>query len=123
MNLIDVITDTAEGLGWKVSFKQQSRWSDDGIDKLVYFNGESPAGEGLELVEYYEDVEEIPLLVTERARVFDVDEHVMMWMDAKRAGVSGVPSSRVLVQDAEDIEIMMMDLADALAVAVGKAVA
>ena len=47
---------------------------------------------------------------------FDVDEHVEMWIEARRNGVRGVPSSiRELVEDAEDIDKMLEELADALA--------
>jgi hypothetical protein len=42
---------------------------------------------------------------------FDVDEHVMDWLEAKRNGVSGVPGVRALVEDAEMIERKLDELA------------
>lgn len=43
---------------------------------------------------------------------FDVDEHVEMWLEAKRSGnVSGIPSARVLVEESEQIERDLEELA------------
>ena len=46
---------------------------------------------------------------------FDVDEHVEMWVSARNNGTSGIPSSiEELMEDAENIQEMLNDLADAL---------
>lgn len=45
---------------------------------------------------------------------FDCDEHVEMWMDAKRGGVEDVPRVTMLVDDAMAIEKMLEDLSDAV---------
>ena len=37
-----------------------------------------------------------------------------MWIEARKNGVSGVPGTRELVHDAEDIDKMLQKLADAL---------
>lgn len=47
---------------------------------------------------------------------FDVDEHIDMWIEARNAGVSGVPTTRELVDDAEAIERMIEDLSNDLQV-------
>ena len=53
--------------------------------------------------------------VEEYAQDFDVDEHVERWIDARKRGVSGVPSTiRELLEDAEAIQKMLNDLAEAL---------
>lgn len=53
--------------------------------------------------------------VEEYAQDFDVDEHVEMWIDARKRGVSGVPSTiRELLEDAEAIQKMLNDLVEAL---------
>ena len=46
---------------------------------------------------------------------FDIDEHIELWIEAKRNGVKGVPSARELVYDAEAICKMLQELAAALA--------
>lgn len=50
--------------------------------------------------------------ITECYEDFDVDDHIEMWIEAKRNGVSGVPSTRQLVKDAEDIDDMLRQLSD-----------
>lgn len=96
------IKEITERLGWKVNK------NDDGT---VEFRNYSPAGEDIsftvnaneaakEIYEYYND--------------FDVDEHVEMWVEAKENGVSGVPDTRRLVEDAEDISEMLEELAGAI---------
>ena len=43
---------------------------------------------------------------------FDVDEHVEMWLEAKRSGnVDGIPSARVLVEESERIDRDLEELA------------
>lgn len=80
---------------------------------LVDLYKESPAGEdfgfGVSADRFVREVKEY-------ASYFDVDEHVEMWIEVRRNGVRGVPSSiRELVEDAEDIDKMLEELADALA--------
>ena len=45
---------------------------------------------------------------------FDVDEHIEMWIEARRNGTAGVPSIRELVEDAEAIEAMILELSQTL---------
>lgn len=59
-------------------------------------------------------MENFPDSVVECAEDFDVDEHVEMWIEAKKNGVRGVPSVSELVHDVEEIEEMLEDLAIAL---------
>lgn len=82
-------------------------WQENGDLELENW---SPAGENL--VEYAPAPDVIKNFV-ENARAFDVDEHIEMWIGA-RGSTSGVPSTRVLCQDAEEIDEMLNDLADAL---------
>lgn len=51
--------------------------------------------------------------VKEYAASFDQEEHIEMWVLARRT-VSGVPSIKELVKDAEDIDKMLKELAEAL---------
>lgn len=42
---------------------------------------------------------------------FDVDEYVEMYIEARKNGLAGVPSARGLVEDAEDTEKRLEELA------------
>lgn len=99
---ITKIKEIAERLGWKVN---------ENNDGTVDFCNYSPAGEDIsftvnaneaakEIYEYYDN--------------FDVDEHIEMWIEARENGVSGVPSTHRLVEDAEDISEMLKELAGAV---------
>lgn len=100
-SLKERLIDKALELGWTVNVD----------DHCWEFGKYSPAGEDFwfsisdknvvkELLEYYEG--------------FDTEDHVMMHMEAKSHGVSGVPSLKELVADADDIEKMIEELYDAL---------
>ena len=45
---------------------------------------------------------------------FDTEDHVMMHMEAKNHGLSGVPSLKILVEDADAIDDMLCELYYAL---------
>lgn len=80
---------------------------DDGSLELEKY---SPAGEDFIFEVKGEDV---AAEVREYADDFDTDEHIEMWVMA-RHNVSGVPDIKTLVQDADDIQTMLNELADAL---------
>lgn len=92
----------ADELGWSVCFTDDGGWefgkySPAGEDFLFYVEGEDIVKE---VYGYYED--------------FDPDEHAKMWVEAQ-GRVAGVPSSiRTLIDDAEAIDEMLKELADAL---------
>lgn len=104
----NIIEELAEDYGWSVS------WGEDNIagEKSVEFSKYSPAGEDFSFVVYYEDVSEIPDKVKEYYEGFDAEEHVMLWADS--AGRNGVPRLRELIEDADAIEEMIRELANAL---------
>lgn len=95
------LVEIAEKLDWNVSL------SDDQIELESY----SPAGE--DLVFYIENNDHLGKQIFEYADNFDEDEHIEMWLEAKKNGTSGVPSARELVHDAEDIQKMLDELAEA----------
>lgn len=102
------IERVAESSYWGV------RWDEDNIagEKCVEFSKYSPAGEDFSFVVYYTNVSEIPEKVTEYYEGFDAEEHVMIWADS--AGRNGVPRLRELIEDADAIEEMIRELANAL---------
>lgn len=108
------LLERAEDLNW-----WWSAWIEKRQDDRTYveIGQHSPAGEDFYMVidfkterqcssflgdleSYYED--------------FDIDEHVEMWIEARRNGISGIPPIRVLVKDAEDIDDMIFELLQAL---------
>ena len=91
-----------EALDWRVNASKDE----------VEFEKCSPAGE--DFIFTVTDMEDIPRAVWEYAEDFDVDEHIEMWILARRSGVKGVPTTRELVADASAIREMLLELADAL---------
>lgn len=70
----------------------------------------SPAGEDFSICVGAENFVDN---VKEYAASFDQEEHIEMWVSARRT-VRGVPSIKELVKDAEDIDKMLKELAEAL---------
>lgn len=95
--------DILENLGWSVS-----SYTGDGRVEIEKY---SPAGEDFIICV---DAADFPKSVFEYAENFDVDEHIAMWIEGKENGTAGVPSTRELVCDAEEIEKMLQELSDAL---------
>lgn len=94
--------EICEGLGWSYT---------DGGDGNIELVKHSPAGEEFVIVigerNFVENVKEY-------AAHFDQEEHIEMWVEARRNKVSGVPSIKELVEDAEAIDRMLKELAEAL---------
>jgi hypothetical protein len=84
---------------------------EDSLDGYVELGKHSPAGEDFWFVADKKDFVES---VREYAAYFSPDEHIEMWIQARNSGVRGVPSTRELVKDAEDIDKMLRELARAL---------
>lgn len=95
--------DVLELHDWSVS-----GYTDDGRVELQKF---SPAGEDFNICV---EVENFPDAVVECYEDFDIDEHIEMWVEARRNGTGGVPSVRRLAIDAEEIDKMLEELAIAL---------
>ena len=96
----------AESYGWAVDMDSDS----------IEFNQYSPAGEDFSftvLTKDASDAESLAAEVRSYADSFDTEEHVKMWVDAQ-GSVSGVPDIKTLVEDADAIQEMLNDLADAL---------
>ena len=82
---------------------------DDGSVEIENF---SPAGEDLIISA---GVKNFAKEIKERYENFDPDEHIEMWIEARRAGRSGIPPARELARDADKIDKMLEELANALA--------
>lgn len=98
------IIEIAEELEWNVNVKND----------YIEFRQYSPAGEDFSFTVDTVIPEEIIEQIMEYADNFDIDEHIEIWIDARRNGVSGVPSTRELVEDAEEISKMLDTLAERL---------
>jgi len=102
MKLDDKYIEACEKLDWTVR-----EGDDDTVDLEKY----SPAGEDFC---FYVSIEHFAEEVREYAAYFDIDAHIEMWIEARHNGMSGVPSTRELVKDAEDIDTMLKELAEAV---------
>lgn len=94
--------DICEQLGWRIT--------DDSYGHIE-LEKYSPAGEDFSFIVCAKSFVEN---VKEYAESFDQDEHIEMWIEARHNGVRGVPSTRELVKDAEEIESMLKELSEAL---------
>ena len=100
--------DILESMSWNVS-----SYTDDGRVELEWY---TPAGEDFNICV---EVDNFPDAVAKYAADFDVDEHIELHILARRSGVSGIPSARELVHDAEYIDKYLQELAAALRAADG----
>lgn len=98
----DIYRDICERLDWSVT---------DTGDGNIELEKYSPAGEDFSITVGEEGFVDN---VKAYAASFDKDEHIEMWISARRSGTRGVPSARELVEDAEDIDKMLQELAAAL---------
>lgn len=98
------LIEKADELEWSVNI--------DGDD--WEFEKYSPAGEDFIFTVSVDAPEEVWREVRRYANDFDTEEHIEMWVEAKKNLVSGIPSIRRLVEDADDIDKMLDELADAL---------
>lgn len=112
--LYDLIVRKAEELDWKVTFESQKRAGTGEEERYAEFSQYSPAGEDFSFCVFFNEIEEIPHEVAVYSMEFDPDDHIEMWVEARKNGVSGVPSIRELVKDADDINDMIEKLSDAL---------
>lgn len=96
--------DKADSLSWSLNVYDKNEWE---------FEKYSPAGEDFIFTIKADKPEDVWREVRRYANDFDQDEHIEMWVNA-RHNTSGVPSIRVLVEDAAEIEKMLDELADAL---------
>lgn len=103
-NLTQNLMASAEKNGWSVAVDKGTEWE---------FQQHSPAGEDFFFTVWSENVEDVAYEVRKYAREFDTEEHVKMWVSASNT-TSGVPDIRTLLDDAEDIQEMLDDLAIAL---------
>lgn len=101
-NLNPKYREICENLGWNINE------CDDGT---VEVSQGSPAGEDFF---FAVNIKNFPKEVDEYADGFDPDEHIEMWIEARKNGVAGVPTTRELVHDAEEIQKMLKELAEAL---------
>ena len=115
MGLLQKVLDKAEELGWSYS---ETNFVGDEVG--YEFENYSPAGEDYIVdaccgAKDLPDDEKAKNLVEEirtNAMNFDADEHIEMWIEARGNGVSGVPNTRELVEDADEIQKMLDEFAD-----------
>ena len=94
--------EICENHDWRVTV------CDDGTIEL---ETSSPAGEDLIVTVAAENFVDN---VKSYAASFDPEEHIEMWVAARRSGTRDVPSAFALVEDAKAIDKMLQELAQAL---------
>lgn len=109
-----VLLEKAEKLGWWWSVWIEKEQNDrtyvemgkhslagEDFSMIIDFDAENQCSSFRDSLEsYYED--------------FDIDEHIEMWVEAKKNGVSGVPSIREIVDDVREIDAMILKLSQTL---------
>ena len=89
---------------------EQRGWIVREYDDCYELETASPAGEDL-IVTLLKD-SDLAQQAENNFAYFDEEEHVEMWVSAKRHGVSGIPSIETLVDDAVEIKKLYGALAD-----------
>lgn len=99
--------EKAEALGWVID--------EDKVCGVFTFRQGSPAGEDYSFDLYADDDfgDGVAAAVRRVYEDFDVDEHVALFAEASVKGTSGVPKLSVLVEDAKEINEMLLTLAEA----------
>jgi len=94
------VREVIESLGWRINSDTSIEiWTDTaGQDVCIECNEPS----------------ELKDTIRCRYENYDIDAEVEMYLQAKRNGLSGVPSARVLVKDCEEVEQLLGDLWDAV---------
>lgn len=98
------VIETAENLGW-------TTYRDDESSKYWEFEKFSPAGEDFCFTVYAKNLAELKAELQSYYDYFDREDHVYELLEAKRNGFRGVPDLDTLVQDSQDIEDMLEELA------------
>lgn len=98
----EIYRDICERLDWSIT---------DTGDGNIELEKYSPAGEDFIITVGEENFVDN---VKAYAASFSQDEHIEMWVTARRSGTKGVPSARELVEDAQAIDNMLRELACAL---------
>ncbi len=104
----DGVIEAGNRLGWSVSFEKQGIGPE--LETYVEFRQSSPAGEDFSVTVFYEELSDIVEGIYSYWQDFDIEEHVEMWIEAKRSGVGGVPDVVTLVDDAKEIDGMLEQL-------------
>lgn len=92
-------------------FCEKQDWNVYEYDDCIELSKYSPAGEDFN---FAVNKDNFTQNIVEYAENFDADEHAEMWVNNMH-NVNGVPQSiRTLINDADDIKQMLLDLASAL---------
>lgn len=102
-SLMNALVDAAEEIDWSVHI----------YDDCIEFEKYSPAGEDFVFSIVGTDENELVKEVNRYASDFDPDEHAELWVGSR--GKRGVPGSiRTLIDDADSIKEMLVELAKKL---------
>ena len=89
---------------------EEHGWSFDDSDDFIELRRYSPAGEDCS----FTISKETPVCdIEQEYEYFNIEDHVHMWLDAKKNGVKDIPDIETLLIDAGKIEEMLFELSDA----------
>jgi hypothetical protein len=108
------ISAAVEAIDFSVRFKTQ-KGRNGKTEKYAEFTGFTNRDRELNFVEFYNNLDELPGKLSERYNDFDVEEEVMMYLEASRNGLEGVPSLLELLDDVREEESLLLDLSMAVA--------
>ena len=100
----DKVIEVCEALDWRVSAPKEN-------DTCWEFEKYSPAGEDFCFSIIAKNLVELKGELQYYYEYFDREDHVYELLEAKRNGFRGVPDLDTLVQDSQDIEDMLEELA------------
>ena len=110
---LKILLSKAEEMGWN----WDTYIEPDNRRTYVEIRKVSPAGEDFSMIIDFEEKDQAKSFKENLQACyedFNVDEHIEMWIEARHSGISGIPSTRELVEDAEAIENMILELCEAL---------
>lgn len=98
------VVETAENLGWTI-------YQNNELSDYWEFEKFSPAGEDFCFTVFAKNLVELKGELQSYYDTFDREDHVFEHLEAKRNGFREVPDLDTLVQDSQDIEDMLEELA------------
>lgn len=113
--LLDKMLERAEELDWNCRKEEQaSPFGNGQIDYYIDFERYTPAGEDFLFTVFYKKPEYLPREIMSYADDFDLNDHVLRWLEAKRNGDSSVPNVVELVDDGRWIQNELKILSEEL---------
>ena len=114
-DLLNKLLERAEELDWICRKEEQANpFAKGGVDHYIDFERRTPEGEDFVFTTFYAKPDDLPREIMSYADDFDLNDHVLRWLEAKRNGDSSVPNVVELVDDGRWIQSEIKTLAEEL---------